>query len=84
MNIRTKKKNADGIVRLETSGGVKEILFRGDFLNPKSASVALCFRGQASSGIVELSADEAQRIAKEIIKRVDLVQSSKVIEFDKA
>jgi hypothetical protein len=83
MHIKTKKHNADGIVRLETSGEIKEILMNEDFMNPKNASVALCFRGKSSSGIVELTPEEIEQIYKTVFPKMNLLKGTKVLKFEK-
>ena len=83
MKIKTKKQNSDGVVRLETSGEIKEILVNEDFMRPKDASVALCFRGKSSSGIVELSVDEIERIYKEVYQKIHLLGNVKIMKFRK-
>jgi len=83
MNAKIKKKNYDGIVRLETSGEIKEVLFKEDFLKPKEASVAVCFRGRDSSGIVELSPQELDFILKEFGKRKNVLKGVEVMKFEK-
>lgn len=55
MIVKAKKLNQDGIVRLESSGEIKEVLINEDFMDPGKASVHLCFKGKNSSGIIELS-----------------------------
>lgn len=83
MNIKVKKQNSDGIVRLETSGDIKEFLISEDFLKPKDAKISLCFRGKNSSGIVELNAKEAKELQREIQKRMSLLEGTKVLKFRK-
>jgi hypothetical protein len=83
MNIKTKKQNADGMVRLETSGIVKEIIFKEDFLKPKDASIQICFKGQSSSGIVELSPEELERIYKDTFSKINILKETKVMKFNK-
>ncbi|MBU4070481.1 MAG: hypothetical protein KJ646_05865 [Nanoarchaeota archaeon] len=83
MNIKTKKQNPDGIVRLETSGELKEIIINEDFLNPNDASIALCFRGKNSSGIVELTPNEIQILSKKLIPKMHLLKDIKVMKFKK-
>ena len=83
MIVKVKKQNQDGMVRLESSGEIKEILINEDFLNPGEASVHLCFRGKNSSGIIELSAWEAEEISKTISPKVELLKDSKVMKFEK-
>ncbi|MFH1326861.1 MAG: hypothetical protein ABIH59_01910 [archaeon] len=83
MNIKTKKQNEDGIVRLETSGEIKEIIMNEDFLKPKEAKVSLCFRGKNSSGVVELNMKEAELIQKDLAKRLNFLVETKVLKFEK-
>jgi hypothetical protein len=81
MKIRTKKQNADGIVRLETSGELKEIIINEDLLRPKEASISLCFRGKDSSGIVELTQREIKILNREISEK--LPENIKIMKFEK-
>lgn len=83
MKIRTKKQNSDGIVRLETSGKIKEFFINEDFMRPQDARVSICFKGKSSSGIVDLSYSELQDLFKEIMPKVDSLKSVKVMKFDK-
>jgi len=83
MNIKTKKQNPDGIVRLETSGEVKEIIFKQDFMNPNESAIQICFRGKSSSGIVELNKTELEKIYKGTIPKMNLLKSSKIVRFKK-
>ena len=83
MKIKAKKENLDGIVRLETSGELKEIIINEDFLHPNDASIALCFRGKNSSGIVELTPKEIETINKEIAPKLHLLKNIKVMKFEK-
>ena len=83
MKIKTKKQNPDGTVRLETSGDLKEIIINEDFLNPNDASIALCFRGKNSSGIIEITPKEFEILSNEISKKIHLLKNVKVIKFEK-
>ncbi|MEK6850385.1 MAG: hypothetical protein AABX85_02320 [Nanoarchaeota archaeon] len=83
MQIKTKKHNADGNVRLETSGQLKEIVINEDFLSPEKASVALCFKGKNSSGIVHLSLNEVKFLAREIEPKLSMMEKVKVLKFEK-
>lgn len=82
MKVKVKKKNKDGIVRLETSGNLKEFIFKEDFLNSKDSSVLVCFKGKDSSGIIELSSEDIEKLIHEINYRKNLINDSKVIEFE--
>lgn len=83
MNIKTKKKNSKGIIRLETSGELKEVIINEDFLDIDSASIALCFRGKDSSGIVELTPKEIESLYKRVMPKLNLIKDVKVMKFEK-
>ena len=83
MKIKAKKHNDDGLVRLETSGEIKEVLINEDFLHPDEASIAVCFRGKNSSGIIELSPREFELLSKKINPKLHLLKGVKVMEFER-
>ena len=81
MKVKVKKQNSDRLVRLESSGTLKEILINENFLKPNETSVALCFRGKNSSGIIELTSKEIKILNKELKK--NLFENIKVMKFKK-
>lgn len=83
MNIKTKKRNSDGIVRLETSGSIKEIFVKSDFLKPKDNKISVCFKGKNSSGIVEFNEKEIKEIYEELQEKSRLMNNVKVMKFNK-
>ena len=83
MKIKTKKQNADGVVRLETSGELREVLINEDFMHPKEGSIAVCFRGKNGSGIIEFSPEEIEFISKQVAPKAHLLKDFKVMKFDK-
>ncbi len=83
MKARIRKTNKDGHVRIETSGAVKEVLINEDFLHPSSEHISICFKGESSSGIIDLSMREADMIIKAINKKKHLIKGFKVLEFEK-
>ena len=82
MEIKTKKQNADGFVKLETSGEVKEVLINEDFLHSNEASIAICFKGKNSSGIVEMTPKELESLYKEIHPKLHFLGDIKVMKFE--
>lgn len=84
MDVKIKKQNSDGIVRLESCGEVKEIIINEDFLHPKKASVAICFRGKNTSGIVQLTPQEIEFLYKQVAPKMHLLQEIKVMKFKKS
>lgn len=79
MLCKVRKQNSDGIVRLETSGSVKEVLINEDFLHPDKESISLCFAGKHSSGIIDLSPRELKIIMDAVRQREHLMKGIKVI-----
>lgn len=72
MKIKTKKQNEDGIVRLETSGQIKEVFVKEDFLKPDETVISIGFRGKNSSGILEMSSKEIESIYKNVIEKIGI------------
>jgi len=83
MKIKSKKQNSDGIVRVETSGEIKEIVMNEDFLHPDDASVAICYKGKQSSGIIKLSPREIESLFNQIMPKIHLMKGIKVMKFSK-
>lgn len=83
MRIKAKKQNEDGIVRLETSGELKEIIVKEDFLNSNNSLIELCFKGKNSSGIVELTPREIDILNKEFQNKNKILKDIKVMRFER-
>lgn len=79
MQAKIRKNNKDGTVRLETSGEVKEIVINEDFLHPKKESIAICFSGKNSSGIIELTPKELEMLIKTAQHRKHLIKGVKIL-----
>jgi hypothetical protein len=77
MDIKIKVEHKDGILRCESKGEIKEILFKEDLVNPSKEKISLCFRGIYSSGIVDLTPDEAENLIKILKQKIHLVKGSK-------
>lgn len=76
MQIKIKKTNKDGIVRLETSGEVKEVIINEDIAIPNKESVSVCFRGKDSSGIVDLRPEEIEKLYYTVKNRMYLIKGA--------
>jgi len=83
MNIKVRKANPDGLIRMETSGAVKEIQINEDFFNPNDESISVCFRGKNSSGIVNFSSREMDMLVKEMKKKMHLIKGIKIFREKK-
>lgn len=79
MHIRIRKKNKDGIVRMESSGTIREVLINEDFLNPQKEAISLCFRGRDSSGIIDLAPEEVEHLYKSVKQKLHLIRGIKTL-----
>ncbi|MBN1157717.1 hypothetical protein JXA85_08925 [Candidatus Woesearchaeota archaeon] len=77
MQVKIRKQNADGIVRLETTGEIKEVLINEDILHPDKESISICFRGKNSSGIVDLTPAEIEKVMASVRNRIHLIKGIK-------
>ena len=77
MDVKVKKQNKDGVVRLESSGDVKDIRINEDFLHPENESVSVCFKGLNSSGIVSFTPSEIERMYKAVQNKTHLIKGFK-------
>lgn len=80
MIIKIRKVNQDGIARMESSGEVKEIMINEDFLHPNKESISICFRGKSSSGIIDLTPAEIEKIYLSVKNRMHLIKGIKLIK----
>jgi len=77
MKIKLRSSNKDGETRLETSGDIKEVIINEDILHPKQESVALGFIGKDTSGLVELTTEEVEKMYDSIKSRIHLIKGFK-------
>lgn len=78
MKIKILNKSADGAIRLETTGVIKEVMINEDFLHPEEESIAIGFKGKNTSGILEFSTKEIETLYKKIHKSTHLIQGFKL------
>jgi hypothetical protein len=79
MQIKVKKEDADGVVRVEALGEVREILINEDFMHPDNESISVCFKGKTSSGILDFSPEEIDYIFSIVKKRAHLIKGAKFL-----
>ena len=83
MQIKVRKTNSDGEVRLESSGDVIEVLINEDFLHPNKESISVCFRGKNSSGIIDFTPREIDLLYDSVKGRLHLIKGMKKIVAEK-
>ncbi|MBN2458332.1 hypothetical protein JXB31_04345 [Candidatus Woesearchaeota archaeon] len=81
MKLKIRKSNPDGVVRLESAGAIKDILINEDILHPRNESISLCFRGKNSSGIIDLTPAEVERIKLAVKNRLHLIKGVKAFRL---
>jgi|SaaInlStandDraft_6_1057023.scaffolds.fasta_scaffold375740_1 hypothetical protein len=77
MQVKVRKENSDGIVRVETSGKIKEVMINEDMLHPNNESISICFRGKSSSGIIDLTPSEFELLYESVKSRIHLIKGFK-------
>jgi hypothetical protein len=77
MKVRVRKINKDGAVRLETQGEIKEVVVNEEFFHPREESVSICFKGENSSGIIEMKTSELEGLYKSVRRHLHLIKRFK-------
>lgn len=80
MEIKLRKKNPDGVMRVKSSGEVKEVLINEDILHPNKESISVCFKGKGSSGIIDFTPDEIEKLYNTVHKRMHLIKGLKAFK----
>lgn len=80
MELKIKKENQDGIVRVESSGKIIEVLINEDILHPRQETISVCFRGKSSSGIVDFAPAEIEKLYNSVKNRIHLIKGFKKLK----
>lgn len=80
MKIKLKYKTDKGIIRLENSVDIKELLMNEDFLHPDEESVAIGFTNNDSSGLIEFTPKELHGILNDFNKKKHLIKGIKILK----
>jgi hypothetical protein len=83
MLLKVKKQDNDGLLRFESRGEIREILINEDIMNPRLETIAVCFVGKNSSGIIELSPKEIEHLYAQVKNRMHLIKGFQVIKAAK-
>ncbi|MEK6875532.1 MAG: hypothetical protein AABX30_02520 [Nanoarchaeota archaeon] len=77
MEIKLKRIHEGRMLRLKGDGKIKDVFEKADIINPKNSKIDLCFRGENSSGIVEVSIKEAEELTKTLSNLVRVSKKTK-------
>ena len=80
MRIRIKKKGTLGYKRTDAVGRIDDILVKENLISPEKENIHIYFRGRDSSGILNLSKNEAQALINSMKPIMGLVRKSKTIK----
>ena len=69
--------NSGGFVRLENFVNIKEVMINEDFLHPENESIAFGFKNKDSSGIIEFTVGEFDKLANSVKRKMHLIKSFK-------
>ncbi|MCX6709340.1 MAG: hypothetical protein NTV63_00070 [Candidatus Woesearchaeota archaeon] len=78
MQIKIKSLSKKGFYRLENNTEIKEVMINEDMLNPKKESIAIGFANDSSSGIIEFSVPEFEKLEKAVKDKIHLIKSLKM------
>ncbi|MGM5487994.1 MAG: hypothetical protein ACQESG_03540 [Nanobdellota archaeon] len=77
VQIKVRKTNKDGHIRLESKGDIKEVLVNEDIIHPNKETISVCFRGTTSSGVIDFSPKELEMLYNTVRERMHLIKGVK-------
>lgn len=66
-----------GFVRSENFVDIKEVMINEDFLHPENESIAIGFKNKDSSGIIEFTVREFEKLANSVKRKMHLIKGFK-------
>lgn len=79
MNIKIKYPHIKGETRIENSAEIKEVFIKEDLFDPKNEKISIGFTNEVSSGLIEFSSTEFDRLIKSAKSKVKLVKGFKIL-----
>ncbi|MFO7710895.1 MAG: hypothetical protein R6V53_03975 [Candidatus Woesearchaeota archaeon] len=79
VQLKIRKTNKDGHIRLESKGTIKEVLINEDIVRPNKETISVCFRGTTSSGVIDFSPKELEMLYNTVRERMHLIKGVKEI-----
>ena len=77
MRMKIRYINSGGFVRLENFVNIKEVMINEDFLHPENESIAIGFKNKDSSGIIEFTVREFEKISNSVKRKMHLIKGFK-------
>ncbi len=80
LELKIKYLNEKGSVRIENDVEIKEVLVRENLVDPEKKKISIGFTNDYSSGLIEFSPAEFDRLMKSAKDKVHLIKGMKVIK----
>jgi len=77
MEIKLKQKNKDGHSSFITKASIREVMINEDFLHPEKETIAIAFSGSSSSGILEMTPNEIEKLYNTVKRKMHLIRGFK-------
>ena len=79
MNIKIKYLHSKGHVRVENNVEIKEVFVKEKMTDPDAERISIGFRNKDSSGLLEFTHDEIDRLMRTLKDRTGLIKDFKII-----
>ena len=83
MKIKIKYPSNRGEIRVENDVDIKEVFIKEDLLIPNAEKVTVGFTNKDSSGIIEFSGHEMDRLFRTMKDKMHLIKAFKVIKDER-
>ncbi len=75
MQIKIKSLDKKNFYRMENKTEIMEVMINEDLIDPKKESIAIGFANDGSSGIIEFSVPEFEKMANSVRDKLHLIKS---------
>src|SRR3989344_41735 len=80
MKIKIKYPHSKGHLRMENEVYIQEVFIKENILSTKGESIALGFNNKNSSGLIEMTSEEFDKLVKTVRNKIHLVKGVKVFK----
>lgn len=77
MEVRTKKLRGRTAVKMLSGGRIDQVRMHSDMYDTDSDKISICFKGQISSGIIQMTKEEANELYRTLSKTEGFLKTGK-------
>lgn len=77
MNIKIRSLDKNSNFRLENRTSIQEIIINEDLFHPESESIAIGFKNENSSGLIEITPSEFEKLYDQVKNKLHLIKGFK-------